>query len=77
MFRANPDRFKTPGAQINLAARGDVFLLTAEQPAELKAINRQWLLTSPTPNSHSGSEQPQQLTQGEGESLAAGEERAT
>jgi hypothetical protein len=42
-----PDRFKTAGVSVNVAARGDVFLLTEEQRAELRAINRQWLLTSP------------------------------
>jgi len=33
---------------VNLAAKGDVFLLTEEQRAELKAINRQWLLSAPS-----------------------------
>ena len=48
MLRAwRADRFKTPGTQVNLAAKGDVFLLTEEQRAELKAINRQWLLSAP------------------------------
>jgi len=42
-----PDRFKTPGTQVNVATRGDVFLLTEAQRAELRAINRQWLLSSP------------------------------
>jgi hypothetical protein len=41
-----PDRFKTAGVNVNIAARGDVFTLTEEQRAELKAINRQWLLTA-------------------------------
>jgi len=51
MLRAwKPDRFKTPGgAQVNVAARNDVFVLTEEQRAELKAINRQWLLSAPLP----------------------------
>jgi hypothetical protein len=48
-----PDRFKTPGAQVNVATRGDVFLLTEEQRAELRAINRAWLsdpATLPAPS---------------------------
>ena len=48
MLRAyRPDRFKTLGTNANIGTRGDVFVLTEEQRAELKAINRQWLLTAP------------------------------
>jgi hypothetical protein len=44
-----PDTFKTPGTNINLATRGDVFMLTEEQRHELMAINREFLLNSPLP----------------------------
>jgi hypothetical protein len=70
-----PDRFKTAGVNVNLGTRGDVFVLTEEQRAELRAINREWLLTSPLPESRSGTAQPQSLTNGsEGEPPAAGRE---
>ena len=37
MLRAyRPDRFKTPGAQVNIGTRGDVFVLTEEQRHELR-----------------------------------------
>lgn len=42
-----PDRFKTAGVNVNVGARGDVFVLTEDQRHELRAINRQWLLESP------------------------------
>ena len=35
-----PDRFKTPGTQVNIGTKGDVFVLTEEQRHELQAINR-------------------------------------
>ena|SRR5215813_6494085 len=41
MLRAyRPDRFKTPGTQVNIGTKGDVFVLTEEQRHELQAINR-------------------------------------
>ena len=42
-----PDRFKTAGVNVNVGARGDVFVLTEDQRHELRNINRQWLLESP------------------------------
>ena len=49
MLRAyRPDRFKTAGVNVNVGVRGDVFLLTEEQRAELKAINREYLLDPST-----------------------------
>jgi hypothetical protein len=63
-----PDRFKTAGVNVNLAARGDVFLLTEEQRHELRNINREWLLNSPVEengDSRSATPEPQQLTNGE------------
>jgi hypothetical protein len=49
MLRAyRPDRFKTPGVQVNIGAKGDIFVLSEEQRHELQAINREFLLTSPT-----------------------------
>jgi hypothetical protein len=69
MLRAyRPDRFKTPGAQVNIGTRGDVFVLTEEQRAELRAINREWLLTSPIEehsDARSAPPEPQGLTNGE------------
>jgi hypothetical protein len=44
-----PDRFKTPGAQVNVAVKNDVFVLSEEQRHELMALNRQWLLAHPAP----------------------------
>jgi hypothetical protein len=38
-----PDRFKSAGVQVSIATRGDVFLLTEAQRAELKALNRAFL----------------------------------
>ena len=50
MLRAyRPDRFKTPGTQVNIGAKSDIFVLTEEQRHKLMEINRQWLLTSPLP----------------------------
>jgi hypothetical protein len=66
MLRAwKPERFKTPGAQVNVGTRGDVFVLSEEQRAELRAINRQFLLSSPIPSekSHSVTEQREGSTQ--------------
>jgi hypothetical protein len=70
MLRAyKPDTFKTPGTQVNIGTRGDVFVFTEEQRHKLIEINREFLLTTPieddTEKSHSGSEQPQRLTNGE------------
>ena len=59
-----PDRFKTAGVNVNVGTRCDVFVLTEEQRHELMRINREWLLTSPLPNSRSGTAQPQSLTNG-------------
>jgi hypothetical protein len=48
MLRAyRPDRFKTPGTQVNIGTKGDVFVLTEEQRHELQRINREWLLANP------------------------------
>jgi hypothetical protein len=43
-----PERFKRPGTQVNVATKGDLFVLSEEQRHELQQINREWLLTSPT-----------------------------
>jgi hypothetical protein len=42
-----PDRFQTPGTNVNIGTKGDVFVLTEEQRLELRRINREYLLTSP------------------------------
>jgi hypothetical protein len=45
MLRAyKPERYKTPGAQINLATKGDVFVLTEEQRHILMDYKRNELL---------------------------------
>jgi len=63
-----PDRFKTPGTQVNIGTKGDIFVLTEEQRHRLMDYNREWLLSTPieeaeeTPASHSETEQSQRLT---------------
>lgn len=42
-------RFKRPGAQVNIGTKGDVFVLTEEQRHELQRINREWLESAPLP----------------------------
>ena len=62
-----PDRFETTGVSVNVATRGDVFLLTEEQRHELRLINRAWLLdpsTLPTSPAQTVTPQPEALTQG-------------
>ena len=50
MLRAyQPDQFKTAGVNVNIGAKGDIFVLTEEQRKELQAINREYLLTHPPP----------------------------
>jgi len=50
MLRAyRPDRFKTPGTQVNIGTKGDIFVLTEDQRHELMAINREHLLSTPVP----------------------------
>jgi hypothetical protein len=42
-----PQKFKSPGTNVNIATKSDVFVLTEEQRYELQRINRDWLLTAP------------------------------
>jgi hypothetical protein len=78
MLRAwKPERFKTPGTNVNIGTRGDVFVLIEDQRHELMRINREWLLTAPIegdegqprngnlPESRSATPEPQRLTNGE------------
>ena len=44
-----PDRSKSAGVNVNLATKGDVFVLTEEQRHELQRINRAWLEAQPLP----------------------------
>ena len=44
-----PDRFKTPGTNVNIGTKGDIFVLTEEQRHELQRINREWLESTPPP----------------------------
>jgi hypothetical protein len=44
-----PADFKTPGTQVNIGTRGDVFVLSEEQRHELMRLNREWLLANPPP----------------------------
>jgi hypothetical protein len=39
-----PERFKRPGAQVNVATKGSIFVLTEEERHELQRINREWIL---------------------------------
>jgi len=67
MLRAyRPERFKTPGTQVNIAAKNEVFVLTEEQRHELIRINREYLLDPSTlpAESQNGSPQPQAPTTG-------------
>ena len=64
-MHTEPDRFKTPGAQVNIGTRGDVFVLTEEQRHELMRINRAWLLTAPIEEhgeARSAPPEPERLT---------------
>ena len=48
MLRAyRPDKFKTPGANVNIGVKGDIFVLTEEQRHILMDVNRQWVLDQP------------------------------
>jgi hypothetical protein len=50
MLRAyKPERYKTPGVNVNVGVKGDVFVLTEEQRHILMDYNRQWLLDHPPP----------------------------
>jgi hypothetical protein len=65
MLRAyKPDTFKTPGTQVNIGTKGDVFVLTEEQRHKLIEINREWLLTAPIEDAESqiGTVAPERLT---------------
>ena len=54
MLRAyRPDQFKTPGTNVNIATRGDVFVLTEDQRHELQRINREYLEENPPESSRS------------------------
>src|SRR6266478_5841930 len=48
MLRAyKPDTFKTPGTNVNIGTKRDVFVLTEEQRHRLMEVNREFLLTAP------------------------------
>ena len=48
MLRAHRSQvFKTQGVNVNVASKGDVFVLTEEARAELIRINREWLEAHP------------------------------
>ena len=67
MLRAyKPDTFKTPGTNVNIGTRGDIFVLSEDQRHELMRVNREFLESAPI-ESHSGTERPQLLTNGEGD----------
>lgn len=42
-----PETLKTPGTNVNLGVKGDVFVLTEEQRHILMDYNRQWLRDHP------------------------------
>ena len=57
MLRAyRPERFKTPGTNVNIGTKGDVFVFTEEQRHILMDYNRQWLLDHPPPPRELGEE---------------------
>ena len=44
MLRAyRPNRFKTPGVNLNVATKGDVFVLTEDARHELMELNQEWM----------------------------------
>jgi len=48
MLRAyRPDQFKTPGTNVNIGTRGDIFVLSEDQRHELQRINREFLESTP------------------------------
>jgi len=50
LLRAHrPSKFKTPGTQVNIGVKQDIFVLTEEERHELMRINKDWLLSSPLP----------------------------
>jgi hypothetical protein len=66
MLRAyRPDKFKTAGVNVNVATRGDVFVLSEEQRHELQAINRRRIERLNAGEVPGGTAAYQQLTQGE------------
>jgi hypothetical protein len=65
MLRAyRPDRFKTPGVNLNIGVKGDVFVLTEEQRMEMQAVNRRRIerMREEKRQSHGGTVGTQQLT---------------
>ena len=44
-----PETFKTPGVNVNVGTKGDIFVLTEEQRHILMDVNRQWILDHPPP----------------------------
>ncbi|HEX9281981.1 MAG TPA: hypothetical protein VF878_05870 [Candidatus Udaeobacter sp.] len=66
-----PDQFKTPGTQVNIGTKGDIFVLSEDQRHELMRVNREFLELTPVPArelpaSQVVTQQPEQLTNGEG-----------
>jgi hypothetical protein len=71
MLRAlRPATFKTPGTQVNIGTKGDVFVLTEEQRHELQAINRKRIerMNAELPASHGGTLEQGRLTNGNNDS---------
>jgi hypothetical protein len=63
-----PDTFKTPGTNVNIGTRGDIFVLSEDQRHELMRVNREFLESAPIPAAlHTSNAQPEQLTNGEGD----------
>jgi hypothetical protein len=42
-----PDRYKTPGTNVNVGTKGDVFVLTEEQRREMQAITKERITSFP------------------------------
>jgi hypothetical protein len=52
-----PEQCKTPGTQVNIGTKGDIFVLTEGQRHELMRINREVLTsTNPTVGQHNASD---------------------
>jgi hypothetical protein len=73
----HPSKFKTPGTNVNIGTKGDVFVLTEEQRHELMRINREFLESHPPPETAKGHiihVNTEQLTNGEPASITTGAE---
>jgi hypothetical protein len=60
-----PDTFKTPGTNVNIGTRGDIFVLSEDQRHELMRVNREYLESNPPALQYCNA-QPEGLTNEKG-----------